>query len=59
VPILIHDARSEKPIIQMPLADDKLIHAPTGAILYQFGQAVLAERYVDANEFEEPRFAWR
>jgi 8-oxo-dGTP pyrophosphatase MutT (NUDIX family) len=59
VPILIHDGRSEKPIIQVPLGDDKLVHAPTGAILYQFGQAVLAERYVDANEFEEPRFAWR
>jgi 8-oxo-dGTP pyrophosphatase MutT (NUDIX family) len=59
VPILIHDPGSKKPIIQMPLARDKLIHAPTGAILYQFGQAVLAERYVDANEFEEPFFAWR
>jgi 8-oxo-dGTP pyrophosphatase MutT (NUDIX family) len=59
VPILIHDSGSEKPVIQMPLAGDKLIHAPTGAILYQFGEAVLAERYVDANEFEEPVFAWR
>jgi 8-oxo-dGTP pyrophosphatase MutT (NUDIX family) len=59
VPILLRDAGSEKPIIQLPLGDDHLIHAPTGAILYQFGQAVLAERYVDANQFEEPRFAWR
>jgi 8-oxo-dGTP pyrophosphatase MutT (NUDIX family) len=59
VPILIRDPGSEKPIIQMPLDEDKLVHAPTGAILYQFGQAVLAERYVDANEFEEPSFAWR
>jgi 8-oxo-dGTP pyrophosphatase MutT (NUDIX family) len=59
VPILIHDAGSEKPIIQMPLGGGRLVHAPTGAILYQFGQAVLAERYVDANDFEEPRFAWR
>jgi 8-oxo-dGTP pyrophosphatase MutT (NUDIX family) len=58
VPILIHDAGLEKPIIQMPLGGDKLIHAPTGAILYQFAQAVLAGRYVDANDFEEPRFAW-
>jgi 8-oxo-dGTP pyrophosphatase MutT (NUDIX family) len=59
VPILINDAGSDKPIIQLPLGGDKLIHAPTGAILYQFGQAVLAEHYVDANLFEEPRFAWR
>jgi 8-oxo-dGTP pyrophosphatase MutT (NUDIX family) len=59
VPILTHDAGLEKPIIQLPLADDKLIHAPTGAILYQFGEAVLAARYVDANAFEEPRFAWQ
>jgi 8-oxo-dGTP pyrophosphatase MutT (NUDIX family) len=58
VPILIRDAASEKPIIQLPLLGD-LIHAPTAAILYQFGQAALAERYVDANQFEEPRFAWR
>jgi 8-oxo-dGTP pyrophosphatase MutT (NUDIX family) len=59
VPILVRDPGSEKPIIQMPLGHDKLVHAPTGAILYQFGQAVLAERYVDANGFEEPAFAWR
>jgi 8-oxo-dGTP pyrophosphatase MutT (NUDIX family) len=59
VPVLVHIAGSEKPMIQVPLGGDKLIHAPTGAILYQFGQAVLAERYVDANGYEEPRFAWR
>lgn len=58
VPILIDDSGSERPIIQMPLAGD-LVHAPTGAILYQFGQAALAGRYVDANAFEEPLFAWR
>ncbi len=59
VPILLPAAGSGRPIIQLPLGGDKLIHAPTGAILYQFGQAVLAERYVDANQFEEPRFAWQ
>jgi 8-oxo-dGTP pyrophosphatase MutT (NUDIX family) len=59
VPILLDNAWSEKPIIQLPLGGEKLIHAPTGAILYQFGQAALEGRYVDASQFEEPPFAWR
>lgn len=58
VPILRKLEGLEKPLIQLPLGDE-LIHAPTGAILYQFIQAVVAERYVDAARFEEPRFAWK
>jgi 8-oxo-dGTP pyrophosphatase MutT (NUDIX family) len=58
VPILLDNAWSGKPIIQVPLGGERLIHAPTGAILYQFGQAIEG-RYVDANQFEEPPFAWR
>lgn len=59
VPILVEVEGSDKPLIRLPLGEGRLIHAPTGAILYQFGQAVLAGRFVDAQAFEEPRFAWQ
>lgn len=58
VPILRQVEGLEKPVIQLPLGD-QLIHAPTGAILYQFAQAAVAGRYVNAAQFEEPRFAWK
>lgn len=50
---------SGRPIIQMPVGDQLLIHAPTGAILHQFAEAAVAERYVDAQSFEEPVWAQR
>ena len=50
---------SGRPIIQMPVGDQLLIHAPTGAILHQFAEAAVAERYVDAQSFEEPTWAHR
>ena len=48
---------SGKPIIQMPVGNGLLIHAPTGAILHQFAEAAVAGRYVDAQSFEEPVWA--
>jgi 8-oxo-dGTP pyrophosphatase MutT (NUDIX family) len=48
---------SGKPIIQMPVGNQLLIHAPTGAILHQFAEAAVAGRYVDAQSFEEPVWA--
>lgn len=59
VPRLLATSISSKPIIQMPLGGERLIHAPTGAILHQFGEAALSERYVDAQSFEEPTWAHR
>lgn len=59
VPTLVRGAGAERPIIQLPLGGDRVIHAPTGAILYQFAQAVLCGRYVDAQAFEEPEWARR
>jgi 8-oxo-dGTP pyrophosphatase MutT (NUDIX family) len=59
VPTLLPTTASSKPIIQMPLGGDRMIHAPTGAILHQFAEAALGERYVDAQSFEEPTWAHR
>jgi hypothetical protein len=43
----------------MPLGND-LIHAPTGAILYQFREVALRGRTGERiDHLEEPVFAWR
>jgi 8-oxo-dGTP pyrophosphatase MutT (NUDIX family) len=50
---------SERPVVQVPLGND-LIHAPTGAILYQFREVALRGRIGERIEhLEEPVFAWR
>lgn len=59
VPTLMRTADEERPIIQLPLGGDRLVHAPTGAIVYQFGEAALRGRYVDAQAFAEPHWARR
>ena len=59
VPRLLPSPSSDRPIIQMPLGGDRLIHAPTGAILHQFAEAALGGRYVDAQAFDEPEWARR
>jgi hypothetical protein len=59
VPTLLSTPDSVKPIIHMPLGGDRVIHAPTGAIVYQFAAAVLYQRYVDVERFGEPTWAER
>ncbi len=58
-PRFITIAESSQAVLQLPLGND-LIHAPTGAILYQFRQVALrgltGER---VHHFGEPVFAWR
>lgn len=50
---------SEQPILQLPLGND-LIHAPTGAVLYQFRQVALrGEIDQRVHHIGEPMFAWR
>jgi 8-oxo-dGTP pyrophosphatase MutT (NUDIX family) len=50
---------SERPVLQLPLGND-LIHAPTGAILYQLREVALRGRAgVRIDDVEEPVFAWR
>ena len=50
---------SDRPVVQLPLGND-LIHAPTGAILYQFREVALRGRIGERiDHLEEPVFAWR
>ena len=49
---------SDRPVLQLPL-DGHLIHAPTGAVLYQLRQVGLLGRAGErVDEFEQPVFAW-
>lgn len=49
---------SDRPVLQLPL-EDHLLHAPTGAILYQLRQVGLLGRAGErVDEFEQPVFAW-
>jgi len=50
---------SSRPVLQLPLGAD-LIHAPTGAILYQFREVALrGQSGMRIDHLEEPVFAWR
>jgi 8-oxo-dGTP pyrophosphatase MutT (NUDIX family) len=50
---------SDRPVVQMPLGND-LIHAPTGAILFQLRQVgLLGKAGERVNHLEQPVFAWR
>jgi 8-oxo-dGTP pyrophosphatase MutT (NUDIX family) len=57
-PRFIAIPESERLVLQLPL-DGHLIHAPTGAILYQLRQVGLLGRSGErVDEFEQPVFAW-
>ena len=50
---------SDRPVVQIPLGGCD-IHAPTGAVLYQFRQVALAGRIDErVDHLEQPVFAWR
>jgi 8-oxo-dGTP pyrophosphatase MutT (NUDIX family) len=58
-PRFISIPESERPVLQLPLGND-LIHAPTGALLYQFREVALRGRIGERVDYvEEPVFAWR
>ena len=58
-PRFIEIPESDRPVVQVPLGND-LIHAPTGAILYQFQQvALLGNAGKRVDDLEQPVFAWR
>jgi 8-oxo-dGTP pyrophosphatase MutT (NUDIX family) len=57
-PRFVAISESDRPVIQLPLLGG-LIHAPTGAILYQFAELVLRSRYTRVAAYEQPVFAWR
>lgn len=50
---------SDQPILQLPLGND-VIHAPTGAVLYQLRQVALRGQIGErVDHIGEPVFAWR
>ncbi len=58
-PRFIEIPESTRPVLQVPLGND-LIHAPTGAILYQLREVALLGRAGHrVDHVEEPVFAWR
>jgi ADP-ribose pyrophosphatase YjhB (NUDIX family) len=58
-PRFITIPESDRPVLQVPLGND-LIHAPTGAVLYQLRQVGLLGRPGErVDELEQPVFAWR
>ena len=58
-PRFIEIPESARPVLQLPLGND-LIHAPTGAVLYQFREVGLLGRLGErVDHLEQPVFAWR
>jgi 8-oxo-dGTP pyrophosphatase MutT (NUDIX family) len=49
---------SPHPVIQLPL-NGRYVHAPTGAVIYQFREVVLRGRATRVAHLEQPVFAWR
>ena len=57
-PRFIKIPESERPVVQLPIGGD-LIHAPTGAVMYQFRAVAYDGDEVRVDELEQPVFAWR
>jgi 8-oxo-dGTP pyrophosphatase MutT (NUDIX family) len=58
VPRFISIPESDRPVLQLPLGGE-LIHAPTGAVLFQLRQVGLLGRTGErVDEIGEPVFAW-
>lgn len=57
-PRFISIPESDRPVVQMPLMDT-LVHAPTGAILYQAREVLLHGRATRVADLEQPTWAWR
>ena len=57
-PVFLEIPESERPVIRLPLGEDH-IHAPTAAVLYQFGEVGLRGRATRVAHLEQPVWAWR
>ena len=49
---------SEKQVLQLPIIN-RLIHAPTAALLYQFKEVGIAGNLLRTDHVEEPIWAWK
>ncbi|HJP78884.1 MAG TPA: CoA pyrophosphatase [Pseudonocardiaceae bacterium] len=45
-----------RPLLRMPLRQDMVVHAPTGAILLQFREVVLLNRHTRVADLAQPAF---
>lgn len=57
-PRFVKIPESPDPVIQLPIGGD-LIHAPTGALLYQFRAVAYEGQNVRIDHLEQPVFAWK
>ena len=56
-PRFVDIPESDKPVIQVPIGED-LIHAPTGAVIYQFRVVAYEGLSERVDGYEQPVFAW-
>ena len=56
-PRFVSIPESDRPVVQVPIGGD-LIHAPTGAVLYQFRAVAYDGLTTRVDELEQPVFAW-
>ena len=57
-PRFVSIPESDKPVVQWPFRG-YLVHAPTGAIVYQFREIALHGRHTAIDGLEQPVFAWQ
>ena len=57
-PRFVEIDESDRPVVQIPVGGD-LIHAPTGAIMYQFRAVGLEGASMRVDTLEQPVFAWK
>jgi 8-oxo-dGTP pyrophosphatase MutT (NUDIX family) len=57
-PVFLEIPESERPVIRL-LIGDSHVHAPTAAVLYQFGEVGLRGKETRVAELEQPVWAWR
>lgn len=57
-PLFAQIPESPAPIIRVPMLG-AWIHAPTGAVIYQFREIALHDRVTRVDHYEQPVFAWR
>lgn len=57
-PVFDTIAQSPRPVIRLPIMGT-WVHAPTAAVIYQFGEVVVRGRGTRVDHLEQPPFAWR
>ncbi|KAA0020072.1 NUDIX hydrolase [Antrihabitans cavernicola] len=57
-PRFVRIPESDRPIVQWPFRGF-LVHAPTGAVIYQFREIALHGRHTRTDQLDQPVFAWR